>query len=160
MEEALTQTSFHCLVCNRPNPLGLLQPWCPTCGTLSPVAATGSPKTLWRCVECHTITPWLFTHCQCCGGAKPAQTLRFDTPWFTPICSSCKATNPTWSVVCHGCGARLAACGEREEREEGKREELEVNPAVGEVAAATSSTSCRHCGLPSRKRSAASVVRL
>ncbi|ESL05912.1 hypothetical protein TRSC58_06423 [Trypanosoma rangeli SC58] len=146
MEEALTQTSFHCRVCSRHNPLGLLRPWCPTCGTLSPVAVTGPPKTLWRCVECHTLTPWLFTHCQCCGGAKPAQTSRFDTPWFTPVCSGCKVTNPAWSIVCHGCGARLTACGEREEQGEGKQEELEVDLAVGQVSAAASSASCRHCG--------------
>ncbi|RNF19171.1 uncharacterized protein Tco025E_04304 [Trypanosoma conorhini] len=143
LEEALTQTSFHCHVCSRHNPLGLLRPWCPACGTLSPAAAAGPPKTLWRCVECHTLTPWLLTHCQGCGGTKPAATSRFDTPWFSPVCSSCRATNPAWGVVCHGCGARLAAARENEDK---RGEELEVNPAGGEVSADAGPTSCRSCG--------------
>ncbi|EKF26609.1 hypothetical protein MOQ_009693 [Trypanosoma cruzi marinkellei] len=146
LDEALTHTSFDCHVCSHHNPLGLLRPWCPACGTLSTVAAAGPPKTLWRCVECRTLTPWLLTHCQGCGGSKPAPTLRFDTPWFTRVCTSCKAINPAWSVVCHGCGVKLATGGGKKEHEEQERDQLVVISASGEVSAEPASTTCPHCG--------------
>ncbi|PWV02980.1 hypothetical protein C3747_181g2 [Trypanosoma cruzi] len=44
MVEALTHTSFDCRVCSHHNPLGLLRPWCPACGTLSTVAAAGRQR--------------------------------------------------------------------------------------------------------------------
>ncbi|KAH9588839.1 hypothetical protein LSM04_001048 [Trypanosoma melophagium] len=138
MEQALTQTAFDCNTCKRHNPLGLLRPWCATCGTLSVVASTGvRKKTLWRCVECGTLSPWLLTHCHGCGGSKPQPMTRVETPWFTRDCSSCNVTNPAWSVVCHGCGVKLIPHDTIQAVEKDSNDIASGRPIY---------TSCPHCG--------------
>ncbi|KAG8345111.1 hypothetical protein TRVL_04065 [Trypanosoma vivax] len=141
VESALTQTAFTCTVCNRRNPLGLLRPWCPACGTLNPVASSPSapPKSLWNCVECLTLNPWLLTHCHACGGIKSPTAARLDLPWFTRCCRSCQAVNAAWVCVCYKCG-ELVSCqdqstGEGEESTEGVCPPPELT-----------FVSCPHCG--------------
>ncbi|ORC87150.1 uncharacterized protein TM35_000231210 [Trypanosoma theileri] len=139
MEQALTETAYDCNTCKRHNPLGLLRPWCTTCGTLSVIASKGlRKKTLWRCVECGTLSPWLLTHCHGCGGSKPPPTTRLDIPWFTRDCSCCNVTNPAWSVVCHGCGAKLIL---HDTIKEGENDPNDVDTRPSPIY-----TSCPHCG--------------
>ncbi|CBH09551.1 hypothetical protein, conserved [Trypanosoma brucei gambiense DAL972] len=137
MEEAMARTAFDCRVCGRHNPLGMLRPWCSLCGTLCTAAASGPPKTLWRCVECHTACPWLLTHCHGCGATKSASFTRLDTPWATRQCTRCGATCPAWSVVCRSCEDVL----EPTERDPGRRD---IDFTEGGVEPAY--TSCPHCG--------------
>jgi hypothetical protein len=118
---------FSCGACGFHNAHGVLRPWCGKCGELHPAAAAAKPKSLWRCVECNGMNPWLLQTCRCCAtSARPPDA--WTEGWVKWPCSWCDHVNPPWLTSCAACTT-----------DRSRNEEMLMSPA---------SRSCQGCGEP------------
>lgn len=134
LAHALQEGAYTCPQCHRRNHKGALRPWCGLCGSLSPrvqslCGEAHAEKTLWFCVECHRVNPWLLVRCDCCGAGKPpppppsatdasratadavgwavASSPLIEVPWRVQRCATCSAVNAALAERCRSCGGEL-----------------------------------------------------
>lgn len=111
----LSRTAYACPSCRRVNKLGMMRPWCQSCGALAPRVhlARGAAPSLWWCAVCQHRNPWLHKHCEVCSVARPTASSvappLVTLPWLPrgSSCSVCKASNTTATSTCWKCAATL-----------------------------------------------------